>query len=63
LASDGEQLRLPPTVDASLVVLAETACLPADAAPALFDLGRTAGWIAHALGAARDDEIIRPCAR
>jgi hypothetical protein len=59
----GRQLGLRPTVDAGLVVLAESAGLPTDAAPAMFALGRSAGWIAHALEAARDDQLIRPRAR
>jgi citrate synthase len=37
--------------------------LPEGAALALFALGRTAGWIAHALEQYASDQLIRPRAR
>jgi citrate synthase len=58
-----DQLSMAPNLDAGLVVLAQTCNLPADAASALFALGRSAGWMAHALETARDDRLIRPRAR
>ena len=49
-----------PTIDLALAALARRARLPRDAAFALFALGRSAGWIAHALEAAAAGTIIRP---
>jgi citrate synthase len=57
-----EQLGLLPNLDMGLAVLARRRGLPADAATALFALGRSAGWIAHAREAGRG-ELIRPRAR
>ncbi|MBA3331786.1 MAG: hypothetical protein H0T39_13125 [Actinobacteria bacterium] len=37
--------------------------LPDDAAFALFALGRSVGWVAHALETAREGTLIRPRAR
>ena len=51
------------TVDLALAVLARRARLPRDGAFALFALGRSAGWIAHALEAAASGNLIRPRAR
>lgn len=52
-----------PTIELALAALARRARLPRDAAFVLFALGRTAGWIAHALEAAVDGSLIRPRAR
>lgn len=52
-----------PTIDFGLVVLARALGLPADAPLALFALGRTAGWVAHAIEQYERGELIRPRAR
>lgn len=52
-----------PTIDFGLVTLARTLDLPPGAALALFALGRTAGWIGHAIEQYQADQIIRPRAR
>jgi citrate synthase len=52
-----------PTIDVGLVVLARQLGLPTGAATALFAIGRTAGWLAHALEQAGQDQLIRPRAR
>ena len=50
----------PPTIDAALVVLRRALALPRDAAVVLFAVGRTAGWIAHAMEEYARDQLIRP---
>ncbi|MBO0799670.1 MAG: citrate synthase family protein [Blastocatellia bacterium] len=52
-----------PTVDFALVTLARSLGLPAESPLALFSLGRTIGWIAHAIEQYADDQLIRPRAR
>lgn len=52
-----------PTVDLGLVVLAQALQLPSGSAIALFALGRTIGWIGHAIEQYRLDQLIRPRAR
>lgn len=52
-----------PNVDFALVTLARVLNLPPESALTLFALGRTIGWIAHALEQYRDDALIRPRAR
>jgi citrate synthase len=52
-----------PTVELALAALARRTHLPRDGAFALFALGRSAGWIAHALEAAAGGTLIRPRAR
>jgi citrate synthase len=52
-----------PTVDFALATLARTLTLPAGAAVALFGLGRTVGWIGHAIEQYQNDSLIRPRAR
>ncbi|HVU77726.1 MAG TPA: citrate synthase [Gaiellaceae bacterium] len=52
-----------PTVDYALAALELRRGLPEDAAFALFALGRSAGWIAHALESAATGQLIRPHAR
>lgn len=52
-----------PTIDFALVALALTLALPEGAALALFALGRTAGWVGHALEQYASGEMIRPRAK
>ncbi|GEM46450.1 citrate synthase family protein [Deinococcus cellulosilyticus] len=49
-----------PTIDWALAVLARHLGHPVQAGLALFALGRTAGWIAHALEQYQDPRLIRP---
>jgi citrate synthase len=52
-----------PTVDFALATVARTLELPQGAAVALFALGRTVGWIGHAIEQYRSASLIRPRAR
>jgi citrate synthase len=52
-----------PTVDFALATVARTLELPQGAAVALFALGRTVGWIGHAIEQYRNASLIRPRAR
>ena len=52
-----------PTVDFGLVAVASALQLPLDRAIILFSLGRTIGWIGHALETYETGRIIRPRAR
>ena len=52
-----------PTIDWALAVLGRSLALPAGGALALFALGRTLGWIAHAQEQYASGRIIRPRAR
>jgi len=52
-----------PTIDFALAVLARALHLPPSVAPALFALGRTIGWIGHAIEQYQLDQLIRPRAR
>ena len=52
-----------PTLDFALVVLAQAMRLPVDAALTLFALGRTIGWIGHAIEQYASGELIRPRAK
>jgi citrate synthase len=52
-----------PTVDFALVIAAKALGLPPDGAINLFAIGRTVGWIGHAIEQYRRDRIIRPRAR
>jgi citrate synthase len=52
-----------PTVDFGLVILAHTLGLPPGGAIALFALGRTIGWIGHAIEQYESGRLIRPRAR
>lgn len=51
------------TLDFGLVILARALDLPAGAPIALFALGRTIGWVGHAMEQYALDQIIRPRAR
>ena len=51
---------VPPNIDFALVVLEQRLDLPAGAAFALFAIGRTVGWIAHALEQWQSGKLIRP---
>jgi len=52
-----------PTVDTALVILSRVLNLPAGSSLALFALGRTVGWIGHAIEQYETDRLIRPRAR
>ena len=57
------ELGLQPNLDFALTTMARRLALPADAGPAVFALGRTVGWIAHAFETWDDATLIRPRAR
>ncbi|HEU5093891.1 MAG TPA: citrate/2-methylcitrate synthase [Reyranella sp.] len=64
LAAAGERLSGgEPNIDFAIVALERALGLPKDSALALFLLGRTVGWIAHALEQAANGALIRPRAR
>jgi citrate synthase len=52
-----------PTIDLGLAVLAGALQQPPGAALALFALGRTIGWLGHAIEQYQLDQLIRPRAR
>ncbi|MGF1470515.1 MAG: citrate/2-methylcitrate synthase [Rubrobacteraceae bacterium] len=52
-----------PTVDFGLATLSRVLGLPAEGALALFVVGRTVGWIGHAIEQYGTDGLIRPRAR
>ena len=52
-----------PNLDYGLVTLARAMNLPAEAPIILFAIGRTSGWIAHALEQYAGGQLIRPRAR
>lgn len=52
-----------PTVDFGLVTLSRALQLPPDVAKALFAIGRTVGWIGHAIEQYESGSLIRPRAR
>jgi citrate synthase len=52
-----------PNLDFGLVTLARALDLPSESPIALFALGRTMGWIAHAIEQYADNHLIRPRAR
>ena len=58
-----EEMGEPPTVDMGLVALAVALGLARGAATALFAVGRSAGWIAHALEQRAAGFLLRPRAR
>lgn len=49
-----------PNLDFALVTLARALDLPSESPIALFALGRSVGWIAHAIEQYADDRLIRP---
>ena len=49
-----------PNIDCALLILEQRLRLPAGTALAVFAVGRTVGWIAHALEQWRDGALIRP---
>jgi citrate synthase len=64
IAEAGERLTgRKPNVDFATVTIERALGLPQDSALALFLLGRTVGWIAHALEQAAHGGLIRPRAR
>ena len=63
LVSARRLLERPPSLDFALVALARALQLPSGSPLTLFALGRTAGWIAHALEQYRQGWMIRPRAR
>jgi citrate synthase len=52
-----------PNLDFGLTTLAHALQLPGEAPMAIFALGRTVGWIAHAIEQYADGQLIRPRAR
>ena len=58
-----ELLRDVPNLDFGLAAVARTYRLPAQAPLILFTLGRTLGWIAHAIEEYASGQLIRPRAR
>jgi citrate synthase len=52
-----------PSIDFGLVILARALNLPPGGALTLFAVGRTIGWIGHAIEQYQRDRIIRPRAR
>jgi citrate synthase len=56
-------LKRKPNIDLALAVCSLSLRLPSHAAFALFALGRTAGWIAHAAEQVESGRLIRPRAR
>ena len=52
-----------PHIDFALVSIRRAFGLPAGSALALFAIGRTVGWIAHALEQRNEEKLIRPRAR
>lgn len=64
VAEAGEELTGDkPTIDFALVALARTLKLDRGAPLTLFALGRSIGWIGHAIEQYANDEMIRPRAR
>jgi citrate synthase len=55
--------REPPTIDVGLVAIAAVLDLPPGSAAGLFAVGRSAGWIAHALEQREAGFLLRPRAR
>lgn len=59
----GEALNRKPNIDFALVTLSRVLGLPAEAPLILFAIGRSSGWIAHALEQYATNQLIRPRAR
>ncbi|MFN8469185.1 MAG: citrate synthase family protein [Caldilineaceae bacterium] len=62
-AAVDEILGLRPTIDLALAALARGLDMPRHTPLAIFALGRTAGWIGHAIEQYALDQLIRPRAR
>jgi citrate synthase len=58
-----ELVREYPTIDFALVLLSRGLGLPTGAPIALFALGRTVGWLAHAIEQYQANQLIRPRAK
>jgi citrate synthase len=56
-------VREQPTIDFALAGLGRVLGLPAETPLALFALGRTIGWIGHAIEQYGTGQVIRPRAR
>jgi citrate synthase len=54
---------LEPTIDVALAVLERAYALPRGSALAIFAIGRSVGWIAHAIEQRQSGQLIRPRAR
>jgi citrate synthase len=63
LAAGRELLQDAPNLDAGLAAVAHAYRLPGQAPQLLFALGRTIGWIAHAIEEYASGQLIRPRAR
>ena len=63
IAAAGQVARAEPNIDFATVTLERVLGLRRDSALALFLLGRTVGWVAHALEQANSSSLIRPRAR
>lgn len=61
--SVAELVGVHPNIDFALVCLRRALELPAGAGVALIALGRSVGWIAHAIEQYQDERLIRPRAR
>ncbi len=59
----GDLMDEQPNVDFALALLVRVLSLPQSAALTLFALGRTVGWVGHAIEQYEADKIIRPRAR
>ncbi len=62
-AAASDLLQEAPNLDFGLAALAHAFRLPAPAPLVIFALGRTAGWIAHAIEQYATESLIRPRAR
>jgi citrate synthase len=60
IAAVFERLGQQPSVDYALVALRRSLGLPEGGAYRVFALGRTVGWLAHAVEQGRSDALIRP---
>ncbi|MBZ0300151.1 MAG: citrate synthase family protein [Anaerolineae bacterium] len=63
IAAGNELVGEQPNIDFALVIAAQALGMPPGAPLALFALGRTVGWIGHALEQYETDQLIRPRAR
>ena len=63
IASAQELMGDAPSVDTAVVILSRVLNLPEGSALGLFALGRTVGWIGHAIEQYERDRMIRPRAR